>query len=82
MTMKIKWVMVKVDGTHGEESNAAGNCTTYKGSGSPATVTIKDAAGTTLPPIHLDTGATVEVCDSGVATVKGESKRRPKGRRQ
>lgn len=77
MTMKIKWVMVKVDGEHSETE--LGGCTTYKGSGPPATVTIKDASGTFLPLIDLTPAVTVKVCDDGNATVKGESKTRPKG---
>lgn len=78
MVMKIKWVAIKVEGTHHEEPGS-GNCTTFSSSGgSPSTVTITDSNKVTHPPIHLDQGATVEVC-SDVATVKGESKTRPKG---
>jgi hypothetical protein len=39
----------------------------------------KDASGTFLPLIDLTPAVTVKVCDDGNATVKGESKTRPKG---
>jgi hypothetical protein len=78
MVMKVKFSVVQVSGGHQEDPK--GPCTTYSGSGEPSTVTITTANNVTLPPIHLDKGATVQVCDdTGVATVRGESKTRPKG---
>jgi hypothetical protein len=75
--MKIRWVVVQVNGEHSETES--GGCTTYQGSGQPATVIIKDASGTILPIIDLTPAVTVKVCDDGNATVKGESKTRLKG---
>lgn len=76
--MKIRWVVVQVNGDHSEKES--GSCTTYEGKGAtPGNVIIKDASGTILPVIDLTPGVTVKVCDDGNATVKGESRTRPKG---